>query len=426
MKVVVATDRSETARTGCRLGGRPRAQVRGELVLLQVLTEPAEGAEEALAADAPRERARARSCASTRTSRRAIVRAAEEEASRRARRRQRGHGRAQGVPARQHPEPRLARGDAAPSSSSTRRTARSRSPQPEEVEDAGLLRRAAQIARVFARFGLDSRAAASAVGPREAAARGARGARADVREARPDPFDAARPRSAGRRRRAREAAGRRRAADRGGDRPRDGAGAAGPVGGRLRVDRADAARRGDDRAGAPRDARERRPRHRQGAAAARARGDHARPRPARALRGEGARARDAARRRRHPRARRPSLGVAAARARLPAGGGATSSACASCSRRTRASACRASTASCRPRGCSCSSSSKASPIRESVDSAAAPRGGAPAARGVLQADPHRGLLPRRSAPRQPALDRREDRADRPRDDRRARTRGCGS
>ena len=36
------------------------------------------------------------------------------------------------------------------------------SPEPEHVEDAGLMRRAAQIARVFARFGLDSRAAASA------------------------------------------------------------------------------------------------------------------------------------------------------------------------------------------------------------------------------------------------------------------------
>jgi predicted unusual protein kinase regulating ubiquinone biosynthesis (AarF/ABC1/UbiB family) len=36
-------------------------------------------------------------------------------------------------------------------------------PEPEHLEDAGLLRRAAQIARVFARFGLDSRAAASAV-----------------------------------------------------------------------------------------------------------------------------------------------------------------------------------------------------------------------------------------------------------------------
>ena len=35
-------------------------------------------------------------------------------------------------------------------------------PEPEHVEDAGLLRRASHIARVFARFGLDSRAAASA------------------------------------------------------------------------------------------------------------------------------------------------------------------------------------------------------------------------------------------------------------------------
>ena len=35
-------------------------------------------------------------------------------------------------------------------------------PEPDHVEDAGLLRRAAQIARVFARLGLDSRAAASA------------------------------------------------------------------------------------------------------------------------------------------------------------------------------------------------------------------------------------------------------------------------
>ena len=111
------------------------------------------------------------------------------------------------------------------------------------------------------------------------------------------------------------------------------------VGGRLRVDRPDAARRGDDRAGAPRDARERRARHRQGAAAERARGDHARPRAAGAVRREGARARGAARRRRHPGARAAPLRLAAPRARLPAGGGATSSACGSCSRRTPGSAC---------------------------------------------------------------------------------------
>src|SRR5512132_1455179 len=52
MKVVVATDRSETARTAVAWAAELAQRFDGELVLLQVLTEAVEGAEEALAVDA--------------------------------------------------------------------------------------------------------------------------------------------------------------------------------------------------------------------------------------------------------------------------------------------------------------------------------------------------------------------------------------
>ena len=93
-----------------------------------------------------------------------------------------------------------------------------------------------------------------------------------------------------------------------------------------------------------------------------------------------------------------------------------------CSRRTRGSACRASTATSRRRGCSCSSTSRASAIARSDGQPGAARGGRAAARGLLPADPRGRLLPRRPAPRQPALDRREDLPARPRHGRRARAR----
>ena len=137
--------------------------------------------------------------------------------------------------------------------------------------DAGgeLLGRAAQIGRVLAKYGLARarpRRHDARRGARAPPARGARGARADLRQARPDPVDAARPAAARVRRGARDAAGQRAAADRGGGRRRDGAGARRSVGGRVRVDRPRAARGGHDRPGAPRHARRRRARRRQGAA----------------------------------------------------------------------------------------------------------------------------------------------------------------
>ena len=73
-----------------------------------------------------------------------------------------------------------------------------------------------------------------------------------------------------------------------------------PVGGRLRSHRPGAARRRHDRPGPRGDARERRPRRRQGAAARRGGGDHARPRPPRAVRGEGGEPRRPAAARRLP------------------------------------------------------------------------------------------------------------------------------
>ena len=52
MKVVVATDRSETARKAVAWAADFAGKSEGELVLLQVLSEPVDGAEEALAGDA--------------------------------------------------------------------------------------------------------------------------------------------------------------------------------------------------------------------------------------------------------------------------------------------------------------------------------------------------------------------------------------
>ena len=98
----------------------------------------------------------------------------------------------------------------------------------------------------------------------------------------------------------------------------------------------------------------------------------------------------------------------------------TPSGCARCSRRTRGSAC--------PRVHRDLSTSRLL-VLEYVEGVGdrplggqpgAARGGAAAARGLLPADPRGRLLPRRPAPRQPALDRREDLPARPRHGRRAR------
>ena len=154
----------------------------------------------------------------------------------------------------------------------------------------------------------------------QAGARRARGARADVLQARPDHVDAPRPAAAGVHRGARDPAGPRPAADRGGGRPRDGAGARRAVGGRVRPRRSPAARGRHHRRGPPRDARERRAGGRQGAAS-RGEGAHrAGPGAARALRREGERPPGPARRRRHARRVHVPVRFAAPRARFPAGG----------------------------------------------------------------------------------------------------------
>ena len=113
-----------------------------------------------------------------------------------------------------------------------------------------------------------------------AAARGVREARADLRQARPDPLDAPGPDRRGVRHRARPAAVRR-PADVGGRGGRDdGARARGPVGGRLLRHRSRAARRRDDRPGPSRPDGRRPPRGGQGSAPGGGGGGRERPRAA--------------------------------------------------------------------------------------------------------------------------------------------------
>src|SRR5881397_1294914 len=126
MKVVVATDRSETARKAVAWAADFAGKSEGELVLLQVLSEPVDddeqadvlvvgnagmgGRKEFLLGNIPNRISHTARCTVV------IVNTTDGAV----------------------PEP-----------------------EPEHVEDAGLLRRAAQIARVFGRFGLDSRAASA-------------------------------------------------------------------------------------------------------------------------------------------------------------------------------------------------------------------------------------------------------------------------
>ena len=90
-------------------------------------------------------------------------------------------------------------------------------------------------------------------------------------------------------------------------------------------------------------------------------------------------------------------------------------------RRTRASPCPASTRSCRRHGCS--SWRRWSAPRSERHRRATPAGGGEAApRLVLPPDPDRGLLPRRSAPGEPEVVERQDLLPRLRDGRRGRRR----
>jgi ubiquinone biosynthesis protein len=161
MKVVVATDRSETARQAVAWAADLARRFAAELVLLQVLTEPVEGAEERLQGDAAGlDQARALLLIDSDIPA-AIVRAAEEEETDVLVVGNAGMGgRKQfllgNIPNRVSHAARCTviivntTDGAVPE------------PEPEEVAEAGLLRRAAQIARVFARFGLDARTAVSA------------------------------------------------------------------------------------------------------------------------------------------------------------------------------------------------------------------------------------------------------------------------
>ncbi len=160
MKVLVATDRSETARRAVAWAADLARCFGGELVLLQVLTEPVDGAEERLRADAealPGARALLRVDPDVGT---AIVRAAEDEAADVLVVGNAGMGGRKefllgNVPNRISHAARCTvvivntTGDAMPE------------PPPEAPDEGGLLGRAAEIGRVLARLGLDVRAAGS-------------------------------------------------------------------------------------------------------------------------------------------------------------------------------------------------------------------------------------------------------------------------
>src|SRR5881227_3880606 len=161
MKVVVATDRSETAQRAVSWAAQLAESFGGELVLLNVRPEGEDGAEDLLRADAE---AFSNARAIFRIDHDipgGIVRAAEEENADVLVVGNVGMGGRRefllgNIPNRISHTARCTvvivntTDGAVPE------------PEPEHVEDAGLLRRAAQIARVFGRFGLDSRAAASA------------------------------------------------------------------------------------------------------------------------------------------------------------------------------------------------------------------------------------------------------------------------
>ena len=149
----------------------------------------------------------------------------------------------------------------------------------------------------------------------------ARGPRAHVLEARSDPVDEAGPRPARVHRGARDPAGQRAPAHGGAGRARHGAGARGPVGGRVRDDRGATARRRNDRAGPSRHARRPHEDRDQGAAAGGARADRAGPGAARGLRREGGRSSRAPPGRRHAGGVRAPVRVPPPGARLPPGGG---------------------------------------------------------------------------------------------------------
>src|SRR5438034_11485090 len=159
MKVVVATDRSETARQAVSWAADLARRLAGELVLLQVLTEPAESAEEALEADAHALEADAHALAARALLRvdsdvaAAIVRTAEEEEADVLVVGNAGMGGRKEFLLGNVPN-RVSHGARCTLVIVNTTDAAVHEPPPEPVE-GGLLGRAAEIGRVPARLGLD-------------------------------------------------------------------------------------------------------------------------------------------------------------------------------------------------------------------------------------------------------------------------------
>ncbi|HEY2935632.1 MAG TPA: AarF/UbiB family protein [Gaiellaceae bacterium] len=159
MKVVVATDRSETARQAVAWAADLARRFDGELVLLQVLPEPQDGAEDALRADAetlPGARAVLRVDPDVAA---AIVRGAEEEAADVLVVGNAGMGGRKEFLLGNVPN-RVSHGARCTVVIVNTTDGAVHEPPPEPVE-GGLLGRAAEIGRVLARLGLDVRGAAS-------------------------------------------------------------------------------------------------------------------------------------------------------------------------------------------------------------------------------------------------------------------------
>ena len=161
MKVVVATDRSETARKAVAWAADLARRSDGELVLLQVLTAPVEGAEEALARDAAELNGVRAIVQVDPDIAGAVVRTVDEEQADVLVVGNAGMGGRKEFLLGNIPN-RISHAARCTVVIVNTTDGAVPQPEPEQVEDASLLRRAAHIARVFARFGLDSRAATSA------------------------------------------------------------------------------------------------------------------------------------------------------------------------------------------------------------------------------------------------------------------------
>src|SRR5712691_2615170 len=159
MKVVVATDRSETARHAVSWAADLARRSDAELVLLQVLARPEEGAEELLRTDAealPRARALLRVDPDVAG---AIVHAAEEEGADVLVVGNAGMGGRKEVLLGNVPN-RISHSARCTVVIVNTSDGAVPEPAPEPAVEGRLLGRAAQIGRVLARFGLDARAAA--------------------------------------------------------------------------------------------------------------------------------------------------------------------------------------------------------------------------------------------------------------------------